>query len=421
MRGPVWFFVGLVTHRSMRFVFFCHPPFMHSESMPRFARMVGSAVSDRGYEVRYWAPPDLVHGWLANTRWAKWAGYVDQYLIFPWQVRARLLRQPKDTLYVFCDQALGPWVPLVRHLPHVVHAHDLLALRSALGLIPQNPTSRTGQIYQRYIRRGFQQARHFICVSRRTQEDLVEFGHVKPVSSQVVHNGLNYPYQPVAQQQAIEVLRAAGLPADERGMVLHVGGSSWYKNTAGIIRLYARYARLHAQPLPLWMVSPNNGNEAVAQALSEVPPQGRVMFFKGLDNQALEAAYSLARAFLFPSLAEGFGWPLIEAQACGCPVITTDDTPMNEVAGPHASYLPLLKPTDDGAIWAERGGLLLDALLRAQAEDGAEARRQARIDWASQFTQHRALESYMAVYQRVFALECDTALSPDQQAAARKA
>ena len=241
------------------------------------------------------------------------------------------------------------------------------------------------------------------------------------MSSQVVHNGLNYPYQPVSPQQAIAVLRAAGLPADERGMALHVGGSSWYKNTAGIIRLYARYARLHAEPLPLWMVSPGKLSEAVVQALSEVPPQGRVMFFKGLDNRALEAAYSLAQAFLFPSLAEGFGWPLIEAQACGCPVITTDDAPMNEVAGPHASYLPLLKPTDDVATWAERGGLMLDAVLRAQAEEGADMRRQARIDWAAQFTMHRALESYMAVYLRVFAMAHDAALSPDQKAAARKA
>lgn len=390
---------------------------MQSQSMPRFARMVGTALAAKGHEVSYWAPPDLVHSWLAGTRLAKWAGYVDQYVVFPVQVRMRLWRQPKDTLYVFCDQALGPWVPLVRHLPHVVHAHDLLALRSALGLIPQNPTSRTGRLYQRYIRRGFRQARHFISVSRRTQEDLVEFGHVRPVISEVVHNGLNYSYQALPEPQAVFVLREAGLPATERGMVLHVGGASWYKNTVGVIRLYARYARGHANPLPLWMVSPNNGSEAIRQALAEVPPQGQVLFFKGIDNRTLEAAYSLARAFLFPSLAEGFGWPLVEAQACGCPVITTDDTPMNEVAGPHAAYLPLLKPNDNMAAWAAHGAQVLDAVLRAHADDDASLERQRRIDWAARFTTQRAIDGYMAIYQQVCALEMGPAkLAPIDQA-----
>jgi glycosyltransferase involved in cell wall biosynthesis len=388
----------------MRFVFFCHPPFMQSQSMPRFARMVGSAVAGRGYEVSYWAPPDLVHKPLAGTRLAKWAGYVDQYVVFPMQVRMRLWRQPRDTLYVFCDQALGPWVPLVKHLPHVVHAHDLLALRSALGLVPQNPTSRTGQLYQRYIRRGFQQARHFISVSRRTQEDLVAFGHVRPVTSQVVHNGLNYSYRALPVPQAVFALREAGLPATEHGMVLHVGGASWYKNTAGVIRLYARYARRHAAPLPLWMVSPSP-NDAVRQALAEVPPQGRVHFFQAIDNRTLEAAYSLARAFVFPSLAEGFGWPLVEAQACGCPVVTTDDAPMNEVAGPHAAYLPLLKPGDDMAAWAEHGAGVLDNVLKAHADEDADIQRQRRIDWAARFTTQRAIDGYMGIYQQVWALE----------------
>jgi len=89
--------------------------------------------------------------------------------------------------------ALGPWVPVVRDRPHVVHVHDLLALRSALGEIPENPTSITGRIYQRYIRRGFQKARHFVSISRKTQADLHRVGGVSAITSEVVYNGLNFP------------------------------------------------------------------------------------------------------------------------------------------------------------------------------------------------------------------------------------
>lgn len=386
----------------MKLVLFCHPAFMKSESMPRFARMIGQAMTAKGLEVDYWAPRPCLHRLFNDTRLAKWAGYVDQYLLFPLEVKLRLISQGRDTLFVFCDQALGPWVPLVKQRPHVVHAHDLLALRSALGQIPQNPTSFSGRIYQRYIRWGFRQARHFISVSRRTADDLREYGHVRPHTSAVVHNGLNHPYQRLERHEALERLKAAGLPNTEQGMILHVGGPSWYKNSAGIVRLYSAYARGHDKPLPLWMISSSHRNADVQAALKDLPPQGQVQFFQGVGNATLEAAYSLASAFVFPSLAEGFGWPLVEAHACGCPVITTDDAPMNEVAGPMAYYLPVLKPEDDVRAWAQTGADVLDGIL-CEPETRRAEQVQQRITWASQFTTQRATDRYHEIYKALMA------------------
>lgn len=390
----------------MKFVLFCHPDFMQSESMPKFANMIGEAMQTKGHEVAYWAPRGRIFRLFDGARWktwsrlAKWGGYLDQYLIFPLQVRLRLPWQSRNTLFVFCDQALGPWVPLVQHRPHVVHAHDLLALRSALGLIPQNPTSRSGQLYQRYIRRGFQQARHFISVSKRTQDDLTEFGQVRPETAHVVHNGLNHSYHRVDPLLARTRLQSAGLPVPEEGMLLHVGGSAWYKNTVGIIELYGAYARRHARPLPLWMISPTQSKPDVQAALAKLPPQAQVHFFRGLNNDTLEAAYSLAKAFIFPSLAEGFGWPLVEAHACGCPVLTTDDAPMNEIAGPLAHYLPLREGEDVDGVWATQGANALDAMLQVPGERQEELIAQ-RMQWAAQFTTERAIEAYYAIYRSV--------------------
>ena len=66
--------------------------------------------------------------------------------------------------------------------------------------------------------------------------------------------------------------------------------------------------------------------------------QSRVVSLESVENEALRALYSLASLFLFPSLEEGFGWPIVEAQACGCPVLTTRQAPMTEVGGEAAFY-----------------------------------------------------------------------------------
>jgi glycosyltransferase involved in cell wall biosynthesis len=383
----------------MKIVLFCHPQFLPSQSMWRYAAMLKHGYEARGHQVLMWAPAPRVYRYFAGGRLAKWAGYVDQFLLFPRWVRAMLPEQAPDTLFVLCDQALGPWAPMIKDRPHVVHCHDMLALRSALGDLPENPTSWSGKLYQRYIRWGFEHARHFISVSDKTRADLHRFSAVRPITSERVYNGLNYPYAPLAPATAQQVLQAAGLPVEARGMLLNLGNRNWYKNQAGLVLLYAHYARSVADPLPLWCISPPPDARLKA-ALAQVPPQGCVRFFQGLDNPTLQAAYSHARAFLFPSLAEGFGWPLVEAQACGCPVLTTDDAPMNEVAGPAALYLPRLRSGDDVAHWAAAGAAQLAALLALGPEQRAHKVAQG-MQWAARFTADGAIEGYLKVYQAV--------------------
>lgn len=383
----------------MNIVLFSHPAFMHSQSMPRFARMLEQAYLARSHQVQVWSPQARVYSWLPHGRSSKWAGYIDQYILFPLWVRKQVRQQPADTLFVFCDQALGPWVTLVKDRPHVVHTHDLLALRSALGDVPENHTSWSGRLYQRYIRHGFRQARHFISISNKSRDDLHHFGQVSPVTSEVVYNGLNYPYAPMPPDEARQLLEQAGLPVQDEGMLLHVSGNQWYKNVPGIVRMYAHYAQTRHDPLPLWLVGPHL-DEKLQAALDEVPPQGEVLFFHGLDNRVLQAAYSLSRVFLFPSLAEGFGWPIIEAQACSCPVITTDEPPMNEVGGPVAKYLPRLLAGDDVQAWAKNGATVLSELLNLDEVGRADVVAQG-VAWTKRFDADAAIEGYLRIYRQV--------------------
>lgn len=383
----------------MNIILFSHPNFMQSQSMPRFAGMLQKAYSSLGHQVQIWSPQARLYTYFSTGKLTKWAGYVDQYLLFPIWVRSQLKLQTADTLYVFCDQAQGPWVTLVKHLPHVVHAHDLLALRSALGDIPENPTSWTGRLYQRYIRHGFKQAKHFISVSNKTRDDLHAFGQVVPLTSEVVYNGLNYPYAPMQFKDATQLLKKANLPSNSQGFLLHLGGSQWYKNLTGVMRLYTEYAKTSPNALPLVCVSPKPSADVKA-LIENMPATAKVIFVQGIDNPTLQAAYSMAAAFVFPSLAEGFGWPIAEAQACGCPVLTTDAAPMNEVGGNVVTYIPVLKISDDPQQWAQHAAEKLIALI-AMTNSEREAYAKASVANISKFDANATINAYLATYQKV--------------------
>ena len=397
----------------MNIVLVTHPAFLGLRSQDQFAQMLHDEYARRGHRVALRRPDAIVRRLVRRGPLAKWAGYVDQYLLFPHCLRAGMRADPPDTLYVFCDQALGPWVPRATHRPHVVHCHDLLALRSALGDVPENPTSFTGRLYQRYIRAGFRRARHFISISARTRDELHAFAGTPAGLSEVVHNGLNHPFQCVAPALARARLAAAGLPTDERGCLLHVGGGQWYKNAAGVVHLYAAYVRATraagASPLPLWMVSPPP-DVRVAAALAGVAPAGEVRFFQGLHTDVLEALYSHAAMLLFPSLAEGFGWPILEAMACGCPVLTTGEAPMSEVGGSVASYLPRLAEGDDVAAWAGQGARVIADVLQRDTQARADAARAAQAR-AAIFSADAAIEGYLSFYRQV--LERELPASPE--------
>lgn len=383
----------------MKVVVFGHPAFMASQSMPRFAEMILRACRERGLHTEFWAPPALVHRLARGTRLEKWAGYVDQYILFPLLVRLRVLFR-RGTLYVFCDQALGPWVPIVARRPHVIHVHDFLALKSALGVVEENPTSATGRLYQRFIRWGFQHGRNFISVSRRTEQELREIGAVRPTRSHVVYNGLNHPYRRRPREQALGLLGAAGLEGLAQGFVMHVGGTQWYKNKPGVLHIYTAYAKACPRPLPLLMIGPALDSET-RRLIGALPASAKVLLAEKVANETLEAAYSCATVLLFPSLAEGFGWPIIEAQACGCPVITTDDAPMNEIGGPDTRYVPRPAASEPMQAWAHHGAQAIVA-IEALSEPEREAQRQRMVAHASRFSEGTALAQYLSLYDQIY-------------------
>ena len=404
----------------MKLVFFTHPPFLAISSMTRYASWLVDDMKRRGHEVQIWTPKAVFYRLPVPERLKKWMGYVDQFVVFPAQVKWRLLRQPRATLYVFADHALGPWVPLVARRPHVVHCHDFLAQDSALGRIPHNRVSQTGRLYQRYIRNGFRQAHAFIAISQKTREDLMDV--VDPSSRcDVVYNGVNPRFKPAADVPAQRRALGQALGIDlSRGFVMHVGVNTWYKNRQGVLAAYEAWRRTRAQDagasgevgtagvagdaeaIPLLMIGPPPP-DALTALQAGMHSAADIHFLSDVSDEQLAALYGAATVFLFPSIAEGFGWPIVEAMASGCPVITTGAAPMTEVAGDAAVLIPVstLQDTEDPAPWttpwAARAGA---ALARVAGLSATE--RQAMVErglaQAKHFDSAKALDRIEAIY-----------------------
>ena len=381
----------------MHIVQFVHPDFLNSKSMPRFAQMIAEGMRARGHQVDTWTSQPRAYRIAAPAQLKKWLGYVDQFIFFPLVVRWRLHWLGPNTLFVFGDQALGPWVPLVAHRPHVIHVHDFMALRSALGEFAQNPTGWAGRQYQALIRRGFSRGSNFVSVSDNTRHQLQRFLPHQPDVSEVIYNGLNYPFRRMNADEILAELLPAGLVPPPEGFLLHVGGNEWYKNRQGVLEIYQAYAQQAENPLPLWLVG-NEPTLALKALAGRTPVKGKVRFISGLSNKQVCAAYSAARLMVFPSLAEGFGWPIAEAMACGCTVLTTGEAPMTEVGGDAAFYIPS-RPQRDPAAWATQSGARVLEILQT-TPDETDQRRQLGYQQVAQFDAEQTLNAYERIYRQ---------------------
>jgi glycosyltransferase involved in cell wall biosynthesis len=382
----------------MKIVYFTHPAFNSHQSMPRFAGMLAEGMQARGHVVEVWSPKPYFFKMPLKASLKKWMGYIDQFVVFPMIVRKRVRKRPVDTLYVFTDHALGMWVPIVKHLPHVIICHDFLAQQSAKGEIPQNPTGKSGQKYQQLIHKGYSLGANFISVSNKTKQDLHHFLGRTPQLSKVVYNGLN------KQLKSIETAAARSTMSDHTGIdlsggyILHIGGNQWYKNRTGVVKIYNAWRKAYNNKLALVLVGHHPSPDLASEIAASVY-KSDIYVLDNLDDEYINAAYSGALLLLFPSLAEGFGWPIAEAMAAGCAVITTNATPMTEVGGEAAIYLPMQPFGNDGA-WASESANVLNQVINLPVDERAKIITQG-LENAKRFDAQKALNEIESIFNMV--------------------
>ena len=353
------------------------------ESMLRYAELLRDGLLEAGHDVTLIAPRQRLK-LVGPGGIRKWIGYVDKFVLSPHEL-ARAARRA-DIVHV-CDHSNALYVPARSSLPYVATCHDLLAVRGALGEVPDCPASRTGQYLQRAILSGLRRTHAVACVSKATLQDARRLLGDYQGAIAHVPNALNYPYHKLDAQTVHERLARNGL-ADVGPYVLSVGSNERRKNRECTLHAVARIrsswnGRIVFAGHPL---SPELRELATRLGVTD-----RILEVVRPDNELLEALYNGALALLFPSRFEGFGWPIIEAQACGCPVICSDREPLPEVAGGAASFCGA------DAHEAFAGAILA---LAASAER-RESFVRAGLENAARFDRSTMIRRFVALYEHV--------------------
>lgn len=370
------------------------------ESMARFAAVLERGLNSRGHFVRLVKPSARFNRRGAGpVGIAKWLGYADKFLLFP--LRLRQIARNFDIVHI-CDHSNSPYLRFLGAKPHLITCHDLLAIRAARGEVSDVKIGKSGQLLQSAIGDGLNRAQNVACVSTQTRDELLAISTLKTSQTRVIFNGLNHDYAPMDAETARETLKTlwenaktiAGTPIDENArenFVFHVGGNQWYKNRSGVLRIYAQLRQLK-KDAPILVMAGKSWTPEMQKTAREMSLEAHVVALEGVSNRELNALYASARALVFPSLAEGFGWPIIEAQACGTPVLASDRAPLTEIGGAAA----LFENPDDQRAMACALNLLLDENTAQR-----EARREKGIENARRFSTDAMIDDYLDFYNQI--------------------
>ena len=378
--------------------------------MTRYADMLKRLLPQGGCKVRIIRPePFFGRLKLSGEGIGKWLGYIDKFILFPLVLRRHVRRLKKESkaydhglkkgsfLVHICDHSNAMYIRWLWDVPHLVTCHDMLAIQSASGLISGRKTGWTGRMLQNWILSGLRRAKYLVCVSEETRKDLLSLAPELVNRSTTVENALPYPFSPMSPDDAVRSLAGLGLDAalpPEGRFLFHVGGNQWYKNREGAIRMFgcvrASFPELTRKYSLKMVMAGKPPSEAMLRLVNEMKLAHEVIFVTAVSDKQLQALYSLAEALVFPSLQEGFGWPIIEAQACGCPVVTSNRAPMNRLAGPAA----LLANPEDATDFAAQLGVLL-----FEAPEVRQRRKTEALHYSGKYDSQVFLKEVLTAYE----------------------
>jgi glycosyltransferase involved in cell wall biosynthesis len=285
---------------------------------------------------------------------------------------------PGAGLYHATEHLLMP----LRHVPTVLTVHDLI-----FRLFPQHHKRLNYWYLNASMPLYCRRANAIIAVSQATKRDLVQLYHVDPAKITVVYEAAAPHFAPASPAQVVHVRARYSLP--DR-YLLHVGTIEPRKNLERLLEAIYQL-RKGGEAMHLVVVG-NKGwlYEGFFRRLEELALGDVVQLTGYVPDADLPAVYSGATLVAVPFLYEGFGLPVLEAMACGAPVVCSDSSSLPEVGGDAARYFPA---TDVAA--------MADAIRAVWRDETQQAvmRRQG-LARAAQFSWERAAEETLAVYKR---------------------
>lgn len=268
----------------------------------------------------------------------------------------------------------------------VVSIHDIIHL-----LYPEYLPNRFAHFYARtMIRHSLSSGDRIIASSQNTKSDLLETFDIDGAKIRVVYLGVPPRFrQRVPDSEAKLTLARLGIP--ER-YVLFVGNPKPHKNLTNVVKAFARAQKLVESDATLVCVG-DHGDQAfrVQQQAEQLGISDRLLLVGRTSSEDLPAVYQRAKLFVYPTLYEGFGFPVVEAMASSVPVVTSNTSALKEVA---EGYADLVDPLDVESMAKAIAHCLND-------EEHCQALAKLGLRRAEDFRWERTARKTLAIYRRV--------------------
>ncbi len=284
--------------------------------------------------------------------------------------------------------------PINSKIPVVTTLHDIIYLES-ISLLKKDGTwyQKLGNMYRRYVVPSVvRQSRKVITVSNYEKKRIGEYFGFKDDKLRAVYNGVGAHFKKINNGLELrQVKMDYGLPDK---FFFFLGNTDPKKNTPGVIKAFSDFNDQYPNTYTLVMLDyEERALQKILDSLGRPELRKRIHLTGYVPNAKLPALISQCTVFLYPSLRESFGIPILEGMACGVPVITSNTSSMPEIAGEDAAII--VNPTHPWEITQAMEMLVQDKQLAAiLAEKGIE--RAAKFSWRTM------AEEVLAIYQEVY-------------------
>jgi len=350
-----------------------------SESMLRYAVELGSAL--RALDAPGWRIEDLrcdPDTGIARRFGDSMASRHARFLKYPMLIRSR----SRSDIFHVVDHSHANLTLASPARKTVVTCHDMIPLLAARGLV-EMPHNRFAKWMFPLRILCMRRCARIIAISESTKRNLIEHGGVPEDKIRVVYYGYNPAFQPEPRAATLAEERAAlrtkhGIP-DDAPIVLQVATATRYKNTPVLLQALKRLSErsgVCSRAVLLRVGAEFFPDEQ--DLIAELGLGGRIHHAgRTADDEILASYYRAADVFAFPSLWEGFGWPVLEAMACGAPVVVSRVASLPEVVGEAGVTID---PRDPEALAASLATILENPNER-QRQSVAGLTRARRFSW----------------------------------------
>lgn len=262
-----------------------------------------------------------------------------------WEQRAL----PKAVKEYGCDilHCTSNTAPLKSPVPLIVTLHDIIYLES-VSIFKKGGTwyQKLGNMYRRYVvPKVVDRSDKIITVSHFEKNRIKSFFGFPEDDKRLVavYNGVSEHFKPIVDTKILQDVKEKYHLPDN--FMFFLGNTDPKKNTKGVLKAFSDYLKAGHEPIKLVML--DYDRVALNKLLLEIGDKNLIdhIHLTGyVINTDLPAIYSLCRLFLYPSLRESFGIPMLEAMRCGIPVVTSNTSSMPEVAGDAAFFVDPFKP-----------------------------------------------------------------------------